>query len=351
MATVGLKGIWGLEQLDKTEVATWKLGLILIAGSGLLSLFLIKVLGSVQPDSVLATVYTPTVISSLLAFVLLFCGCVCIALITQTRSVETDLKLLSVADPEIITTIDKLRPTVRVYLPIILLSLTLGLLMVPTLVAGLLHIAIGDSYFALTSSGLVVGVYAFVLMPVLFLLSGLAISTAISQIYCLTDVARLIRIDLLRPDRYAAIANSPIRIAITLLVFTSILPIMLLVIEDQSFRTLMEPAILWVLPLGIPLVLAHVYPVMILKNRIMDLKQKELDKVLRSLQGDGDAASKISLHGLDSPTTAADLLTHQMFIESRWEWPIASHVQKLILFGLLPPLTWMLAAMIENAMY
>lgn len=30
MATVGLKGIWGLEQLDKTGLATWKLGLILM---------------------------------------------------------------------------------------------------------------------------------------------------------------------------------------------------------------------------------------------------------------------------------------------------------------------------------
>ena len=26
MATVGPKGIWGLEQLDKTGIATWKLG-------------------------------------------------------------------------------------------------------------------------------------------------------------------------------------------------------------------------------------------------------------------------------------------------------------------------------------
>jgi hypothetical protein len=34
-----------------------------------------------------------------------------------------------------------------------------------------------------------------------------------------------------------------------------------------------------------------------------------------------------------------------------WEWPIAAHVQKLILFGLLPPLTWMLAATIENNIY
>ena len=30
MATVGLKGIWGLEQLDRTGIATWKLGVLLM---------------------------------------------------------------------------------------------------------------------------------------------------------------------------------------------------------------------------------------------------------------------------------------------------------------------------------
>ena len=59
----------------------------------------------------------------------------------------------------------------------------------------------------------------------------------------------------------------------------------------------------------------------------------------------------ISIQGRGVPTLTPDLLTHQMFVESRWEWPIASHLQKLILFGLLPPLTWVLAATIEYALY
>tara|TARA_B110000259_G_C13887535_1_gene351550 strand:- start:502 stop:732 length:231 start_codon:yes stop_codon:yes gene_type:complete len=69
------------------------------------------------------------------------------------------------------------------------------------------------------------------------------------------------------------------------------------------------------------------------------------------LRGDKKAVKTINIHALDAPMTAVDLLTHQMFLESRWDWPIASHVQKLVLFGLLPPLAWVLAAMIENAMY
>jgi hypothetical protein len=76
-----------------------------------------------------------------------------------------------------------------------------------------------------------------------------------------------------------------------------------------------------------------------------------MDRITLALRGDDNAMSKLSIQGRGAPTTTVDLLMHQMFIESRWEWPIAAHVQKLVLFGLLPPLAWVLAAMIENAMY
>jgi hypothetical protein len=101
----------------------------------------------------------------------------------------------------------------------------------------------------------------------------------------------------------------------------------------------------------VAILLPYVYPVWILKNRIRDKKIAEMGQITRSLRGDDDAMSKISIQGRGAPTTTVDLLMHQMFIESRWEWPIASHLQKLILFGLLPPLTWVVAAMIENAMH
>jgi hypothetical protein len=75
-----------------------------------------------------------------------------------------------------------------------------------------------------------------------------------------------------------------------------------------------------------------------------------MGQITRSLRGDKEAVKTMNIHALDAPTTAADLLTHRMFLDSLWEWPIASHMQKLILFGLLPPLTWVVAAMIENTM-
>ena len=40
-----------------------------------------------------------------------------------------------------------------------------------------------------------------------------------------------------------------------------------------------------------------------------------------------------------------------MYYEDRvkniWEWPIEAHIRRLVIFGLLPPLTWVLAAAVE----
>ena len=66
MATLGLKGIWGLEQLERTGIATWKLGVLLIGGGVLVGAILIPILGEVKPDSVLASFYTPRLVALLL---------------------------------------------------------------------------------------------------------------------------------------------------------------------------------------------------------------------------------------------------------------------------------------------
>jgi hypothetical protein len=55
MATVGLKGVWGLEQLDRTGVATWKLGLILMGAAAPVGYVLAKLLSGMAPNPVLET--------------------------------------------------------------------------------------------------------------------------------------------------------------------------------------------------------------------------------------------------------------------------------------------------------
>jgi hypothetical protein len=96
-------------------------------------------------------------------------------------------------------------------------------------------------------------------------------------------------------------------------------------------------------------VLLYFYPVLVLRNRVRKEKEKELKAVLQSLGS--DSASFASVELSPTPRHKSELLTHLMFVESRWEWPIASHITKLVLWGLLVPLTWVMSATIENVLY
>lgn len=78
-------------------------------------------------------------------------------------------------------------------------------------------------------------------------------------------------------------------------------------------------------------------PIMMLRNRIKAEVQKQLRELAETMQS------------LSTPEDK--LLIRQMYLESRPQWPLATEVQKVIVFGLLPPLAWIMAAVVENLLY
>ena len=211
---------------------------------------------------------------------------------------------------------------------------------------------VAETFSAIHSSGLVLNVIYYPLALVNGLAGGVLFSILITQTLSLKKAARQMKVDLLRLSHYSAIANPIVRGILLLLAGFSLFPPLILFADDPTLSTAMAfVALVSILGLVFPIFLLYAYPILILRNRIRDEKQRELNIVFQSLQGNDEAIKAISIQGRGVPISTSDLLTHQMFLESRWEWPIASHVQKLILFGLLPPLTWVLAATIENALY
>ena len=53
------------------------------------------------------------------------------------------------------------------------------------------------------------------------------------------------------------------------------------------------------------------------------------------------------IHGRASGLTISELLDYRGFIESLWDWPVAPHIQRVILFGMLPLITWVLAGFVR----
>jgi uncharacterized membrane protein YfcA len=114
MATVGLKGIWGLEQLDRTDIATWKLGLMLMGIAGVASYILSKLITGMDPNPVLETILV-------------------VFLLALARATEVDLSILALFDDAIDASIERLRPKPALRFTCVIIGLLFGFLLTPAL--------------------------------------------------------------------------------------------------------------------------------------------------------------------------------------------------------------------------
>jgi hypothetical protein len=351
VATVGLKGIWGMEQLDKTGLATWKLGLILMGVAAPVCYALSMLMIAMEPNPIIGPLSQDAITAW--TFWMVFIGpAMAVFFLALARAIEVDLKILASFDDAIDASIEKLRPKRALLIPLLIIGLLYGFLMFPalhstvpqndrTLVEAFIAYAAGGPHM----------IQGFILMPITGLIQGMGFIVIVRQIVSLIHAARHIKIDFLQLSDYAAIANQGVRIFLFSIPFLGLMPLLMLYEGDpENTAFIMRQSLIMVF-VALIMILPYVYPVWILRNRIRDKKIAEMDQITLALRGDKEAVKTIVIQGLGTPTTTADLLTHQMFLESRWDWPIASHLQKLVLFGLLPPLAWVLAAMIENAMY
>lgn len=350
MATLGLKGIWGLEQLDKTGIATWKLGLILMGAAGVVGYILMRLTIGMEPNPVFGPTSPQTIAVVTFLWAFSMAGIVTF-LLTLARGIEMDLKALALFDNIVESSIERLTPKRALRITCIVLGLLFGCLLSILGSPGLLlNLTVVETFIGNAAGGSNL-IFGFILIPIFGLIAGLSWLILISQIVSLVHAARHIKVDLLQFNDYAAIANPGVRLFLGSIPLLSTFPLMMLYLDDPIEIAIAMRSFLFLMFIAVATLLPFAYPIWILRNRIREKKLAEMDLITRSLRGDKEAVKTINIHDLDAPTTAADLLTHQMFLNSLWDWPIASHVQKLILFGLLPPLTWVLAAMIENTMY
>lgn len=350
ITSIGLQGIWGLEQLDRPGISSLKLLILLVMVSNAIGFLLAMIVGPVDQDSMFASYYTERVVSLTVLGMSGAIGLTVAINILLARSTEADMRALS-AKGGMDDCVQLLKPKLSIFLPIVTAITLCTALASPILGAQRLEISVLDSFRAFVSADAPLQIMLFVLWPLVGIAWGIGFAIGVTQIIGLTKVAKTIQIDLFQLPDYAKLASPTIRVIIIILVMSSIMPVFMFLVDDPVYTAQLTKLTVagWLIVL--PALAAWWYPILILRNRIKLKKAEELNALLLAIQGDDSALKKSCIPRRGQEISTADLLTHQMFIESRWEWPIASHVQKLVLFGLLPPLTWVLAAMIENALY
>ncbi len=316
MATASLRGFWGLEQLDRLGWSIRKINVALALTGILVSL-------SVTASSYFFGLQIPvtSLIHNFLIAVSLIYFSACIAL---ARFVERDYKNLVSVDPNTSKPASLSPPRKLLgFTCFACCSLMFGI----------------DVWLFGGRSGLSFGFDGVVLwllmVPLYGFALGLLLTTCVHQSRIMCQTVRTLSFDLtqLAELQHASMPLLPISAFLSLFVSA-----WAFAVELGGFPKVIY---LFITPLSLGAVCLFFLPVLLMRRRIKSKKEEGLKRIMAMI-----AESKSQDE--HERTGRSALLTEQMFIESRGEWPVGALIQKLVLFGLLPPLSWALAAKMEN---
>lgn len=333
METVGVRGIWGLEQLEKTGLGATRCGMILIGGMVALNLPIQGLWFGVVPALFLGSIE----------------GLLLWAALVLSRATQADLERFLLSDDGVEASVRMLEPTRKSLLAWFLAFLTFFWVIFAYGVGGISEIGFADFHREWVLSGPGQILFWYVSAPIYALAGGVMIAVVIAQAKALRDAVRRIEVNILQLDRYPHVANPLIRLISFLLITFSTLPIFSLMLNDRGFDRMIVVSTPGMVVFVLTVTALYAYPVWLLKGRIRDAKKRELDSILMALSGDEGAMAESRLGERASAFTISELLGYRTLVESLWDWPIAPHLQKVALFGMLPPLTWVLAGLVENA--
>jgi hypothetical protein len=169
------------------------------------------------------------------------------------------------------------------------------------------------------------------------------------QVRLFNDVARTVEINLLRIDTYQFFSLQFMRY---LLLFATFSSLVILVIEFVATAEQAERLVTTVLaPLAIGATLFSYFfaaPIVLIRNRIRDARLRELVAVRAAIAGARDRLADTSIRNIAGDFSAPDLMLYEQKLEAMWDWPIQNNVQRLILYVALPPIAWIMAALVER---
>tara|TARA_R110002072_G_scaffold20841_3_gene75150 strand:- start:20684 stop:21643 length:960 start_codon:yes stop_codon:yes gene_type:complete len=313
--------------LDRTGLPSWQLGL-----SSFLLLALISVV-----SLVISRVPNPSLYPSTIAFVAII-SFFLVLYLEMARGWYHDLLQVLEFDDALIDVRSILEPSAKIRW----LEIGLGF------VCALINIQINELIriefeFVLFVA---VGLYWLEYLLVIF-----CIDVFFRQLLCLNEVCLRIRISLLEADQYAVLANPMLRflrlyifglciIFASYTVFTS---------GELAFSVLLILMMPFYLP-GLVMLGLFMLPYNRFKHRIHVAKTLELNHVHRALVKGDKAHLSSTLIGEDAEKVSRiDLLYYEERISNIKELPFTDRIRSMLLFGVLPPLTWVIAALIEIA--
>ena len=193
---------------------------------------------------------------------------------------------------------------------------------------------------------LLIGVLSFYFIQ--YCLIILCIDVLLRQLVCIMKVVQTIRLDLIDSDFYSTLANIMVRHVGLYIFGMCIISISYIVFTEGALgpAEMLVAMMPWYVP-GLVIIILYLIPYNRFRHRMRVRKSQELNCIASALAGNMKALEHSLLKDEHPPPTKIDLLYYQNRIRSVREWPFTDRIRSLVLFGILPPLTWVIAALIE----
>jgi hypothetical protein len=198
------------------------------------------------------------------------------------------------------------------------------------------------------ASGFAGFVYS-VLVPVVFIFTGICMVFTTTFLYRQISVfyksANYIQIDLLNTGPLSVFALQPLRVFFG--VMGTIAANVVILGSNEISRT--------ATPIGIPMISFMIIllilvsiPMIKIRNRLGQKKARESLLISQAIAGDRSVLSESRIGVSQQEFLLPDLLYYQDRIQAVWEWPLHAHVRRIAFYVILPPLAWVLAAIVES---
>ena len=322
--TPGLSHLWLLTAFDRTGLSHWLLGLgcfLLMTISAFVSLIILR-----YPD--------PAMYQNGMAFSAI-CSFFVIFYYGMGRGWYNDMLEFVRFDQNLVSITTLIEPS----------RLVISLELIVVALCVYVNTTINENIDLDHSTALSVMLMTYYTIQWIFII--FSIDVVLRQLLALVKIAKKIRIDLLSADFYSNLANVMVRLFGLYIFGVCIVSLSYIVFTDGELTTgemmvLMMP---WYLT-GLFLISLYFIPYNLFRKRMRSSKAQELSSIGAALNGNAAALDHTLLAGEETPSKI-DLLYYRDRIEAIKEWPFTDRIRAMVLFGILPPLTWVIAALIE----
>lgn len=190
----------------------------------------------------------------------------------------------------------------------------------------------------------------YLLAPLLlnFLAGGLLVLAFGTAVVLLRWLARGIEPDLRRLDAYSCFALPPLYLIAGLSIALGAGAATVVLFEgtgEIATAYLTRTTMMFVIALPLSLL-----PMWEVHRSILALRDAERERVIRALDGetDGLVGSTVDRR---ADAGRSEWMSHLLWLDALPTWPLGGYVQRIVLFGLLPPITWVMAAAVENLLF